>query len=370
LQRDIDVRNMGFGRDIVGSSILLKQDRHAVRRLKMSDRSLQPIEPESAVKMYLNQREPEVADKTLENIRNHLNHFLEWCTTAEISDTTELTGRKLHQYRLWRQEGIAQTTLSINLSSLRKFLRWCETIDAVTEGLDEKVVLPSRDPERDSRDTMLEADAAEQMLNHLRKFQFANRTHALLELMWHCGCRKGTVRAFDLDDFSPRKQTLEAKHRPESDTPLKNGSRGQRVIALDGRVSAILEDYIEVSRRDKQDEFGRQPLFTTRYGRISLSAIKDACYTMTRPCVWGTCPHNREPESCEAAEDSQASLCPSSVSPHPVRRGSITHHLLKDVPETAVSDRCDVSPEVLEVHYDERTEHEKAEQRREFINSL
>lgn len=336
----------------------------------MSDRNLQPIEPESAVKMYLNQRDPEVAQKTLENIRNHLNHFVEWCQEEEISDTTDLTGRVLHRYRLYRQEGIAQSTLSINLSSLRKFLRWAESIDAVSEGLDEKVILPSRDPDRDSRDVMLEADDAEEMLNHLRQFQYASRTHALLELMWHCGCRKGTIRGFDLDDFSPRKRTLEAKHRPETDTPLKNGSRGQRVIALDERITGILTDYVEVSRSEKTDDFGRNPLFTTRYGRISLSAIKDACYTMTRPCEYGSCPHNRDLSSCEATDDSQASRCPSSVSPHPVRRGSITHHLLKDVPETAVSDRCDFSPEVLEVHYDERTEHEKAEQRREFIDSL
>jgi site-specific recombinase XerD len=336
----------------------------------MSDNELQPIDPESAVEMYLNEREPEVADKTLENIRNHLGHFTEWCAEEGITDTTELTGRRLHDYRLWRQEGIAQTTLSINLSSLRKFLRWCASIDAVPEGLDQKVVLPSRTRESEARDTMLEADRAQEMLNYLRKFDYASRTHALLELMWHCGCRKGTVRTFDLDDFHPRKQTLEARHRPENDTPLKNGQRGQRVISLNDRVTDVLRDYVEHNRWDKTDDYGREPLFTTRYGRISLSAVKDACYTMTRPCMYGSCPHNRDPEQCEATDDNSASLCPSSVSPHPVRRGSITHHLLNDVPETAVSDRCDVSADVLEHHYDQRTEHEKAEARRKYLDGI
>jgi site-specific recombinase XerC len=336
----------------------------------MTDHELQPIDPESAVKMYLNEREPEVADKTLENLRNHLGHFVQWCDEQGITDSSELTGRRLHEYRLWRQEGIAQTTLSINLSSLRKFLRWCASVDAVSEGLDQKVVLPPRDREREARDTMLNADRAEEMLNHLRKFKYASRTHALLELMWHCGCRKGTIRAFDVGDLHPRKQTLETRHRPESDTPLKNGQRGQRVIALSERVGKILSEYIEHNHQDKKDDYGRKPLFTTRYGRISLSAIKDASYTMTRPCVYDNCPHNRDPDECKATADSKASLCPSSVSPHPVRRGSITHHLLKDVPETAVSDRCDVSTDVLEHHYDQRTESEKAEQRREYINGL
>lgn len=91
---------------------------------------------------------------------------------------------------------------------------------------------------------------------------------------------------------------------------------------------------------------------------------------MTRPCVYGNCPHNRETESCEATDDNHASQCPSSVSPHPVRRGIITHHLLKDVPQTAVSGRCDVSKDILDQHYDRRSELEKAEQRREYLDDI
>jgi site-specific recombinase XerD len=315
--------------------------------IPMSNRDLQPIAPDAAVQMYLNERDPELADKTLANIRNHLDHFTEWCEQEDITDTAELTGRKLHEYRLWRQEGIAQTTLSINLSSLRKFLRWCASIDAVPDGLDEKVVLPPRDREREARDTMLDADRAEEMLTYLRKFDYASRTHAVLELLWHCGCRKGTMRVFDVGDFHPRKQTLEARHRPEEDTPLKNGRRGERTIALNDRVTGVLRDYIEHHRLNQTDDYGREPLFTTRYGRISLSAIKDAAYTMTRPSVYGSCPHNRDPDDCTATTDTSASQCPSSVSPHPIRRGSITHHLLNEAPETVVSDRCDVSADVL-----------------------
>jgi site-specific recombinase XerD len=321
--------------------------------------------------MYLTEREPEVAAKTLENIRNHLGHFTDWCEQEGITSTSELTGRDLHEYRVWRQEGIAQTTLSINLSSLRTFLRWCESIDAAPERLDEKIILPPRNPEEEARDTMLDADRAEEMLAYLQKYDYASRTHALLEVMWHCGCRKGTIRTFDVGDFHPRKQTLEVRHRPESDTPLKNGERGQRVLALNDRVTEVLTDYVDHNRREKIDDYGREPLFATRYGRISLPAIKDACYTMSRPCATGHgCPHNRDPDTCEAVDDKSASLCPSSVSPHPVRRGSITHHLLNDAPETVVSGRCDVSADILEHHYDQRTEHEKAEQRRKYIDGI
>jgi len=331
---------------------------------------LEPITPTTAIKLYLNHREPEVAAKTLQNITLHLRHFNEWCEQEGIDNLNELTGRKLHEYRLWRQDGVARTTLSVNLSSLRVFLKWCETVDGVPDGLHETVILPSRRIEEESRDEMLDADHAEEMLSWLRKYNYASRTHALLELLWHTGVRKGTVRSFDVEDFHPRNKTIETKHRPETGTPLKNGRRGQRVIALSDHVVDVITDYIDVHRRSKVDDEGREPLFTTRYGRVSGTAIKRAVYRVTRPCNWGSCPHNREMDACEATVDADASKCPSTVSPHPVRRGSITHHLLNDVPDTAVSDRCDVSADVLDHHYDQRTEYEKAEARRRYIDNI
>jgi hypothetical protein len=64
------------------------------------------------------------------------------------------------------------------------------------------------------------------------------------------------------------------------------------------------------------------------------------------------------------------SLCPSSVSPHAIRRGAITHHLNSDVPETAVGDRANVSQGVLEKHYDQRSKRDKMEQRREHLDDV
>lgn len=66
-------------------------------------------------------------------------------------------------------------------------------------------------------------------------------------------------------------------------------------------------------------------------------------------------------------EYSAASKCPSSRSPHGLRRGSITTHLRDGMPPEVVSDRVNVSKEVLDRHYDERTEREKMEIRREFL---
>jgi hypothetical protein len=58
------------------------------------------------------------------------------------------------------------------------------------------------------------------------------------------------------------------------------------------------------------------------------------------------------------------------VSPHAIRRGSITHSLNSDMPENATSDRANVSQAVLDQHYDRRTKREKMEQRREYLDDL
>lgn len=69
-------------------------------------------------------------------------------------------------------------------------------------------------------------------------------------------------------------------------------------------------------------------------------------------------------------ENNKASTCPSSVSPHAIRRGSITYRLSEDVSEKVVSDRMNVSLDVLEKHYDRRGEQQKAEQRQDQLDRL
>ena len=82
------------------------------------------------------------------------------------------------------------------------------------------------------------------------------------------------------------------------------------------------------------------------------------------------CPHDRDPDDCEATERGRASKCPSNVSSHPFRRGAITHYLQTDVPETVVSDRANVTPDVIDQHYDQRSQKEKMEQRRQYLDDI
>jgi hypothetical protein len=104
---------------------------------------------------------------------------------------------------------------------------------------------------------------------------------------------------------------------------------------------------------------------------VSDSTIRSYCYQIPRPCTYGQdCPHDRDPDACAAVESDNSAKCPSSVSPHPFRRGAITHYLHSDVPETAVSDRANVTRDVIDQHYDQRTQKEKMEQRRQYLDKI
>jgi len=331
--------------------------------------------PDEALDLYLRERSTEVADSTLQAHEYRLNHFVRWCNeVAEIENTNNLTGRDLHRYKLWRQEDgeLNKVSLKSQMDTLRVFVRFCETVDAVPTDLHSKIISPTLSDGTGQRDVKLDSDEAEALLDYLGRFEYASFSHVLVLLLWRTGMRMGSVRSLDLRDFDADGERLSIRHRPDTDTPLKNKRQGERLVALNPAVCTVIEDYIEVNRHDVTDEYGRDPLLTTENGRPSKNTVRDTIYKWTRPCQYrGECPHSRDMDDCEALSVRWgASKCPSSMSPHAIRRGSITHHLTEDVPEQVVSDRMNVSQRVLEEHYDRRSEEVKVEQRRDYLEGV
>jgi site-specific recombinase XerD len=334
---------------------------------------LEPIQPREAVEWYLEDKASEVSENTIKAHGYRLNHFVRWCDENGIENMNEIFGRDLQQYRLWRRDDgdLNNVTMVTQLSTLRVFIRWCENIDAVTDGVHDKIMLPSLSKNEDRRTEMLDPEDAKELIKYLRNFSFATRTHALVEVMWHTGLRIGAAHSLDVADYKVDEQYLEIRHRPKKGTRLKNKQEGGRYASLTDEVCDVLDAYLQYHRIDSTDEYGREPLFSTKYGRPNKTTLRASIYRATRPCEYtGNCPHGREIKSCEAMKGDAASKCPSSVSPHAVRRGAITHHLSKDVPEKVVSDRMNVGLDILEKHYDRRTESQKAEQRRDYLEDL
>ena len=338
----------------------------------MTEPQLDPIEPDTAVELYLTERKSELSKQTLRTHRGRLQTFVGWCEEDGIDNLNDVTGRDTRRYKIWKSESIKNVTLKSYMDTLRVFIRWAVGIDAVDPDLPDKVQSPSLRKGENEKTTHIDTETAKEILTHLRKYEYASLPHVTWEILWHTGMRRGAARALDVDDYNTDEQYLDLKHRPETETPLKNKYEGERPVAISEAVSTVIEDWIDSQRPDVTDDYGRTPLLASEFGRAHGQTLQKYVYMWSRPCVVGKdCPHGREPEDCEATERrDSAHLCPDSIAPHDVRRSSITHALRQDAPVTAVSDRSDVSPDVLDKHYDQMTRKEKMNKRRDFFDNI
>lgn len=324
---------------------------------------LEPMEPRPAQKLFLDHKATNCTDSTVQNHRYRLNPFVRWCSEEGIDNLNELSGRDLQRYRLWRKEDgdLNKLSLRMQMSTLRVFLKWAGSVEAVPQNLYDKVMVPRVRPEERKRDEMLDAESAQSILNYLSKYEYASTEHAVFALLWQTGIRVGSARAIDVEDVFSDENYLQLVHRPDKGTTLKNGKTGQRPVALKPALSQLLTDYVQTHRKDVTDTYGRKPLFTTSQGRMHVNTLRRLTYRVTAPCYRdATCP------DCVDGE----SKCPEAVSPHAIRRGSITHFLSSDVPVDVVSDRMNVSRKVLDEHYDKRSEEVKMEQRRGYLDNI
>lgn len=325
------------------------------------------MSPERAVERHLKERKPEVSASTLQNNRYALKRFVEWADEAGLDDISELDGFHIHDFKIHRREedGVNETTLRNNLSALRVFVSWLEAMEVIDGDLSDKMQIPN--PDDEARDEKIEADTAEAILDYQAKFEYGTMRHALFALLWDTGFRLGTVRALDLDDYHSDERYVEVVHRPDEATPLKNKSEAEREVNLHGWVCEVLDDYIQFNRHDVTDDYGREPLLTTRYGRPAGTNLRQNINALTRPCQYsGECPHDRDQSECPASTTYQQSQqCPSSIPPHAVRRSAITAWLNEGHAKELLSGRMNVGTKTLEKHYDARSESEKRELRRE-----
>lgn len=340
----------------------------------MPDADLREVTPDTAIQDWLTTERAEKSDETVKNYRSLANRWREFCEEKDIDSMLAVSGKTLMRFKQWRLEDeVTLSTVGQQLTCLRAFIKHCEQIEAVKSGLLDKVP-EARAPDK-TRDEKIDRDTAESILSYFQKFEYASRRNAVFALIWHSAFRTGTVQAIDLKDcyFEGEHGYIGLSHRPEQDTPLKNAENAQREVNLSDDVTEILSDYVEHNRMDTTDDYGREPLFTTSAGRVTKNTIRRDLYSATRPCEYAhDCPHGRDPELCDAASNKDlARQCPSSTTGHPIRRGSITHaHLDNDVPKRVISDRCDVSVEVLEEHYDRQDEETKREIREGYLENM
>ena len=332
------------------------------------------MEPQTAVDEYIESRKhSDTAKATIKNYTYRLQRFVEFCERADIDDVGDVTGRTCEQYKQARLKNseVSAYTVEQQLRTFRLFVRWCEGSDLITEGVSDKMVIPRIDSESTVRHESLDTERAEEIISYLRKHEYAQRTHILFHTMWHTGMRLGSMRALDVDDLQKRDSVyiMRVRHRPDRGTPLKLKSAGERNVTVgDEHLVEAIDDYLQLNRHDVEDDYGREPFIASRHGRLHKSSMRSAVYKIVRPCYYtAECPHDREISECEATGHNQYSKCPSSMYPHAIRSGSVTAHLSEDIPKEILSERVNMSQEIMDKHYDERTEEDKRRDRQEYF---
>ncbi|NIC00272.1 site-specific integrase [Halobacterium sp. R2-5] len=325
---------------------------------------LEPLDPEMAAELFLEHKATDCTEATVQNHRSRMKHFLEWCDEEDIDNLNDLSGRDLQRYRLWLadNEDLNAVTMKNMTSGFRVFLKWAGSMEAVPEDLYTKLMIPRVRRSQQSNEDILEAERAEELLTYLSQYKYASMHHVLLALLWETGMRMGAAYSIDLTDVDFDEERIELVHRPEAGTTLKNGKSGERFVAISSELSEMLDDHVDVLRHDVTDDHGRDPLLTTSQGRMSRGWMRRKINQVTAPCYLN--------EPCPDCEQGTDRKCPEAVSPHAIRRGSITHFLTEDVPTEIVSDRMNVSRKVLDKHYDKRSKEVKLEQRRGYLDEI
>ncbi len=151
--------------------------------------------------------------------------------------------------------------------------------------------------------------------------------------------------------------------RTESTRERFSRTVGLRAVGHRPDPTPSVDDYLGIRTVRATDDYGRKPLITSQHGRPAGDTIYKWVNKLTQPCVLNGCPHDADPSdpsTCEALGSRAAhSKCPSSRSPHGLRRGSMTYHLNSDVSPEIVSERCDDGRSAVR-DYDVRTNQEQS----------
>ena len=323
--------------------------------------------PREAKERFLRRRQNDSAKQSVESYHGRLKLFVEWCESVGIGAVGDLVPYDVNEYFDLRSGDVAPHTVRNEMHTLRQFCQFLEQLGAVDDGLAEKVPIPSIDYEEQSSDSRLATDDALALIDYHRQSEdaYGTRAHVLLELAWFIGARQGGLRALDLRDVYMDENCVEFHHRPDTETPLKNKSRGERTAGVPEETMNAISRYVSRYRYDVRDDHGRQPLLASRYGRPINNTVRVWTYLATLPCTYGECPHGKERDTCTWTGRNHASKCPSSRSPHQIRTGSITWQLNSNVPVEVVAARVNAEPKTIEQHYDKPSPDELWQRRRD-----
>lgn len=315
-----------------------------------------------ATERFLGRKRGGLAEATVREYGYRLRRFHEYCEEEGIEVVGDIHPLDFDDYLAYREQAdVSPITIQSQFKTIRKWIEFLESLGAVDDGLADAVPRPEIPKGAEISETKLDVKDGDALIRFYRDSDqhYGSVQHAILEIIWFTGARLGAVRALDLGDVWLDDNALAFRHRPETDTPLKNGPDGERVVAISQSTSDALRAYADRNRYSNRDDYGRLPFITSAFGRPGTNAIRNWTYQATQPCVRTDCPHEKQRSTCRWTKSNHASKCPSSRSPHEVRTGAITRMLNRSTKDR-VSFRANTSQFA---HYDMADELQKLEHR-------
>jgi len=308
-----------------------------------------------AVDRFIARNRPNWKGETERTYRKSLDTFEEYAADEGLSSLSDIQRWELGAYTDWLAEkDYARSTIQSKQKQARRWVKWLESQGFVEVGLHLAIEPLRLDDKEQTSDDILPPDELAELLTWYRdspRYR-GTRNHAMLEIVAHVGARRSGLVALDIGDWEPESRKLAFLNRANRGTRLKNGDRHERKVILSETPAQVLTEYIDYERIHKHDDEGRRPLLSSRQGRPTRGTITNWMYQATQPCLTQSCPHSKQRHHCEWTQQTQASQCPSSKSPHPVRRGSITWQLNLGRDPSDVAARAATTPQVIRRYYD------------------
>ncbi|QKY17721.1 site-specific integrase [Halorubrum sp. CBA1229] len=362
-----------------------------------------PMAPREALDIWLERQQMDKSESTVQSYRYRVRPFVEFLEDEGIENLNDLNGRHLLRFDSMRRSSgdVQKNTLNNQLGTIRQFLEFGIRANAVEPAVASQIDIPQVSKDERINREKLPTQRAKDILAYLDRFEYASRDHVLAFLLWETGARIGSLRALDLEDVYLEEDDLDRlryqedldvgesvleeilggvelpflyfRHRPDTDTPLKKKASGERPVNISEDLGDVLRDYIQFLRADGEDEYGRKALLASKksVGRISLSGIRIRAYELTQPCQVGKeCPHDRDPQDCDARVNGQQSRCPSVRSPHKWRTGSVTWHRDRGWPPEDIATKMATSVELVNSVYDQPEKLKRMSIRRQNLDKL
>lgn len=337
----------------------------------MTDQRPRDLTVSEAVALYIRRKRPDWKGETERTKRRNLGAFENYAAENDIETVDELdrwTIGGFTDYLL--AQDYSRMTVVGRQKTARTWLKYLESQGVLDLGLHLAIETLTTTDEQESSDQQLAPDDAQNLLSFYRQSPAfrGTRRHALLEVLWHVGCRSCGVRALDLDDYEDG--VLKFRNRPDTGTRLKKGASHERNVVLSQKPREVLEMFLVRERIDKRDEHGREPLFPTRQGRPVRSTIRGWMYEATQPCMASECPHGKRRPNCEWVPRNAASKCPSTRPPHAIRTGSLTWQRNLGFDAETVASRAATTPSVIRRYYDKPDFDDELNRRRQETEQI